>query len=520
MNAQVKVNAEVRKLVLQALTEFAGEPVSAYEYQLDVIARTSNDSWLIRARSGTDDFALRVIRPEDRPRQRRVWTGEFAGNHVVEQSSIRLGHVDVVKRDYLDRVFTARDLIRESRGLNYARKESQRFVRTFLDQALLGIQSVHDAGRVHGDIRPEKFGYHGDDLFLRDVGVRFSHSPKPGRYVAPELRADGGDPYTPAADIFAFLKVAGDLLKPYRGYTETPDLARLDAQVRWLQDYYFPRADRPSARELRLFLLDQRVPDAPHRRDRILVGVNERSSLFGRKARKARLMELQESLTKYPETMFAIDSSSGEQIGRWLEVTSRPRRRRSRIHALGEFNTDDLPDTIDDRWVNGLHRLMFGFPMDADHQARMEHLDPERAAERALFLAAIETANRARDQLLHESRFISTREAISVLDGHGRNLGRDDFMILRRWGYILAVPDHGRWLYPDFQFAPGSFSPLIHRVHSALRKHRRGEDADPWVELSFWSTRREALGGAALKDVLWKDSMRNRIESVLAQAEI
>jgi hypothetical protein len=184
-----------------------------------------------------------------------------------------------------------------------------------------------------------------------------------------------------------------------------------------------------------------------------------------------------------------------------------------------EFDKRNFPDSIDERWRNSLHNMYFGSTIDDDHDARMENLTPENEQWREIFASAVEGVNEARRVLLAENRFLSTQEAIGYLATKRLAIEREEFMVLRRWGNILAVPDHGRWLYPAFQFSRGTVSPYIKLVHDTLRD-RYYQDPNPWIELTFWGIERDPLNGRSLKDVLWQQRMRRQVRYVIANAQI
>lgn len=522
----LQVDAQILEVLYRALSETSRTVFDPNDYRFRTFTRTRNDSWVVRATGGGSDVVFRLISQADKTPESERRARLLEGEHIATQLSLTIGQFDVIQREHLKRVFTAQDLIRESRQHTFDKYDSQHFVQIFLDHALLGLQNIHDAGQVHGDLRPEKFGYLGGrDLVVRDVGVRFLGNIMPSRYLAPELLDVPDSLPTPSSDIYAVLKVAGDLLKPYRGDSRASELARLDAQVRWLQDYYHPRTDRPSAGALRNFLLHQEIDDSTQGLDGFLDAFNDASRrVFFSWRRGTRMKELGRNLRNYPETRFAIDDSeSGKRIARWLAASksrSTKREMTSVSQRVQDFTSGTFPDVIDDRWMNSIHRAMFGIAIDPDHDRRMQHLSPEEAEDRSLYLSAVDLANKARASLLDDNSFLSTREAIGALDKSRFDLQRADFMVLRRWGYILAVPDHGRWLYPAFQFNGGSYSPHIYAVHDVLRSRRDGEPPNPWIELSFWSLRRDELEGRALKDVLWRQNQASAISHLIKNAKL
>jgi hypothetical protein len=124
----------------------------------------------------------------------------------------------------------------------------------------------------------------------------------------------------------------------------------------------------------------------------------------------------------------------------------------------------------------------------------------------------------ARKGLIKRNSFMSTREVVDLLDAGYPPIGRDEMLVLRQWGQVLAVPDHGRWLYPTFQFRNGRVSPFIFDLHDRLRRNRNGQDADPWIELTFWSVERPDLEGQAVKDLLWRQRDARVVHEYIASS--
>lgn len=230
--------------------------------------------------------------------------------------------------------------------------------------------------------------------------------------------------------------------------------------------------------------------------------------------------ELRRSLYRCPETIVAVKDPKGKaSLARWLAVDpsdrrslyrGRDSRRPARHHKLmhSEFPPGGFRDDIDDLLLDGLHRGFYGFPREQGHDDRTHELklhgkveDPEWDE---LYDQAVADLTEARAVLLSENLFLSTREVVELLSNGATAMGRDWLLLLRRWGHVLAIPDHGRWLYPEFQFRDGVISPFVFALHTRLRENRRtGIDADAWIQLTFWSTPADELHGRAPKELLW-----------------
>lgn len=532
-HVNVELNAAVRHVMLRALNSMSGS-AAPDDYTFEPLHQTPNGSWVIRATApGTDDLLYRLIRPGDLAPGIPDGLVSVEGQHVATQSSQFIDDYRVVQRPFLPQLLTARDVIREARTFGHNRSVTASRVRQFLSQTLAGLATIHNAGLVHGDLRPGKIGFLEDGtLALRDVSVRFRENFRDATTVAPEIRSAENPVYSPSTDIYSFLRVARLLLDPFRGDLDAPDLAQLDARVRWLEDYYFPRTDRPTAKALKEFF-DTGRPTQLTAIDEFLDAYNQSHSLVARRGiARPGIRNLGVYLDSYPETSFAIDGSpSGRRLAGWLAIANgieKPyssykqritRRGRTRVeHMNAEFSSDSFPDQIDSLWMNSLHRMLFGFPMDSSHEERMKTLSDEDKAKRDLFLTAIEGATKARAELLAENQFLSTHEAIAALSSADVPVDRDEFMVLRRWGFILAVPDHGRTLHPAFQFRDGVVSPHVQTVHAKLRAQRDGSDPNPWSELTFWCIRRDALNGLALRDAIWQERLRRPVADVVVRA--
>lgn len=529
------LDAAARSAVFDALN-LALPELDPRAYKLTALPNPSRISVVVRAEelSGENDIVLRLIAKGDLAPGAELPAPRVEGAFIASQRCDQVGAFSVIQREFVPHVFTAGELIQETQRFGNNREHLGEFVRQFLGQALSACESLHNAGLVHGDIRPEKFGFtHSGELVLRDVGVRLRGEFKDVEYVAPELLSARRPRYTNSTDIYALLRVARSLLRPFQGDLALPDLSTLDARVGWLQDYFHPRRDRPSAELLRRFLLEGRYEHA--KIDDFLDAYNDAKNAKRRGPAQGspRIRELGHLLTAYPETHFAIDGSpGGRRLARWFALADEIETSSSRgIFRPGrhpypktkesgrDFDTHKMSKRVDDVWMNRIHRMLFGFPIDAAHEERMAKLPDHHAPDREAFARAIEGANDARLVLLSENDMLSTREALEVVGRAIHNgIDREEFMVLRRWGFVLAVHDHGRCLYPAFQFRNGVVSSRIQQVHRKFRTARGESDPNPWTELTFWSVRREVLGGKALKDVLWQESMRSQVNRVVQDA--
>ena len=523
------LDSSTEQVVRSALVTMAQAADHSPDYGLEPLARSSGGSWLVRATSpdNEDDLIYHLIVDRELAQNADQELVSVSGPHVARQLCDRIGDFLVVQRPYLAHLFTVDDLIAEMRTLDFDKRWAESYVHSFIDQALSALESIHAAGRVHGDIRPGKFGFTSDrKLLLRDVGTRLAGRYKDSRYVAPELLDGSRKAPSASTDVYAVLQVLGDVLQPFRGDPSSPALAALDARARWLHDYYFPRKDRPSAGDLHTLFITGTFKASSRNTDQFIDAYNSARKKRRRPWRDdTKIGDLGRFLSQYPETNFAVDGSpSGKRLAAWLatsgHIPSDGPGKRSWAPAADEFRRKPRSSGIDDDWLDLLHRNIFGFPRDAAHDERMQDLPAARRQDRELFGAAVEAAEDARDALLRQHDFLSTREAIDALKSATVTLAREEFVVLRRWGFVLAVPDHGRWLYPAFQFRDGYVSRRVLHVHEKLSLQSGGQDPNPWVELTYWSVRRDALNGRCLADVLWQNRMNAPVDTVIANAPI
>lgn len=543
VNPAEPATKDVVREALQSLSRVSRRAAEAY--RLTALGSTEAGSHTIRATppkdailapppKGAGELVFRLISQADRLPDPAAAFSDLP--HVTPQASVTIGRYLVVQRPYLATLFTARHLIRKIRTFGYDKSEIRQLVNVFFGDGLAGLNAIHNEGLVHGDLRPEKFGFlPGNRLAIRDVGVRYGTRYKEPRYVAPEILHDGMPP-SRSTDVYAFLTVAKALLEPFRNDGNEPELADLRARIGWLHDYLEPRWDRPSAQDLRDFLVSG--THSTSNVDWFLDAYNSALPYpqLNKAPRPSGLKDLGLYLKNYPETRFAIDGSeSGKRLATWLaRAESAPRGGATgasphsevrvlkwrRNHPKGrDFPRESFKLDVDHTWMNSIHRMLFGFPIDVDHEKRMQQLPDEEIPKRQIFLAAIESATAARQTLLAEHDFLSTREAIEAMAGSGAELKRQEFMVLRRWGFVLAVPDHGRWLYPEFQFRKGFVSPRIREVHELLHT-RRGHEPNPWSELDYWSAPRTSLRGMALYRTLWEERLRRNFDIVCERAVV
>lgn len=173
------------------------------------------------------------------------------------------------------------------------------------------------------------------------------------------------------------------------------------------------------------------------------------------------------------------------------------------------IDTGELPISIDTGTLAKIQSSHYG---DVDPTDPTVAYDEERDR---LFKMHVDGANKVRRTLLEGNDFLDIAEVAELASG-----GRSDIPITQKLvhyvqerGSVLAVPDHGRLLFPTFQFHPRSMtpSPLVRYVHDEL-SDMEGEAADPWDVLSYWDQPRSTLGGQAFKNIIWNRGAKRQIK--------
>lgn len=454
--------------------------------------------------------------------------------NVVEQTYKRIGGINVVARPYFDEVLTRDTLLDWT--IEYIRKgeDVSKVPIALISDVLAGLVALHSRGLVHGNLRisritgePEKgFALHGAGV--PSLSSHYSDL----RYVAPERIHNKDAPPTPDADIFAFLSLALDALRPFRNSRDHWALAKLDAQVRWLKDFFTVTQHRPTAQSLHTLLVEGIVPPDARSYDRLYDTFSERKSAFATSF-PGSLKRIASMIKSYPETSYAVgNESSVIRLHELIRLDHRDQFPYSSFRASAsprpkellemESEIHDFPNSIDQKWTNAIHRAYFGHVMDDAHEQRnaMVELTPQERELQELYLEELSYANEVRAALLTEHSFYSTHGVVEEFEKSGLTIGRREIVVLRRWGRILALPDHDRWLYPRFQFNDGYVSPLVAESHALHRERSGGIDPSPWSELTFFTVRRDTLGGRALKDVLWRPEALDKARHVVRQARV
>jgi hypothetical protein len=199
---------------------------------------------------------------------------------------------------------------------------------------------------------------------------------------------------------------------------------------------------------------------------------------------------------------------------RALKPHSQARHERNGKLALADLEhlSNPAPE-IDAVWRDRVHTLHFGFGIAPDHDARMPKVLPLTALARDSreYRQHLNDLNRARLDLLKQDTYLYTAGVARLMSAEVEGESSAEVSLFRRWGTVLAVPDHGRWLYPAFQFdETGQPYSEIAEAHQVF-----GED-NPWEVLSWWYLPLEILDGDSLATVIRTESGRAVFVDALA----
>lgn len=407
-----------------------------------------------------------------------------------------------------------------------------------LRMVLVGLESLHRQKLVHGDLRPENV-IRGEDGKARlvDYSIRPPLellTPEQRVYVAPEARESKT---LPASDIYAFGKLAQRLLGAYLWDSRyLPRSLDTDA-FEWILDYCTldDPAERPDIETLRAVLFGEGLDKVEGLALRATVEARrkaidrlESNSAWDRKriesVVEAASAQVRELVEDKPETLLAIRTPKKALalIERFIIDSGliNPHNMLPEDPAPGQSeiaveHLENPKPEIDMQWKDRLHRLHFGFGITLDHDARLPKVrkGSQKDRERLEYLRHVADVSEARANILSKDVYLHTAGVARLLSQAGTAVSGAEVAVLRRWGHILAVPDHGRWLYPNFQFDTTTFStpPLIEQVNDRL-----GESS-PWEILSWWHLPRPSLEGESLASIVHTPAGAEAVEQALAR---
>lgn len=127
-------------------------------------------------------------------------------------------------------------------------------------------------------------------------------------------------------------------------------------------------------------------------------------------------------------------------------------------------------------------------PLDLERLLRAGAAGNDEARESAML-----SALSIRSDLVQQSEWLVSEEVTAVMSPGCPDITTDEVRILRDLGYLLSVPYGSQEIYPTFQFAFGSGLPFraIKDVNDALRV----ADSSPWGILAWWLSPNERIDG-------------------------
>lgn len=474
----------------------------------------------------SESFVIHVAPISDVLNRRSAFRGVQAGRGIVPQEMLRLrdSNLIVSLRELVNGTL-ADDLAKLDRDVSRKSLDARiGLLRTVLE----GLESLHAMRLLHGNLHPENIDRTGQvlDYLVRPPIDRLTPSQRV--YLAPEV-FEGRT--VPASDVYAFGKLAQRLLGAYLWDSrKLPNGLNSDA-FEWLMDYCTVQdpESRPSVRVLMEILEGGSVDLAARATRSIRSGAQEVLDVFseiptvhdGPGAVAEAADHIGRLLIEYPETTVAVSSTARARNLLWrialddyVTVPHNTWRRLTRETAAATMETfEDNKTGIDTQWRDRVHRQFFGvgIPLDPDLRADSVPRLTKPAVAREYRLQ-LEKLGAARENLLSKDSYLyssGVAERLSVFDEPATPA---DVAVLRRWGHILAVPDHGRWLYPSFQFDERDNVPVeIELANTTLR------DSGPWEVLSFWHIPRPSLDGATFASTLHSDDGKKSVRQALAR---
>ncbi|MFL6136692.1 MAG: protein kinase domain-containing protein [Frankiaceae bacterium] len=418
-----------------------------------------------------------------------------------------------------------------------------------LDAVAQGLEYLHGADRVHGDLRPENVVYYrGCRLadYPLQLGRRVPYPesaleiPHEGQYLAPEVWDHGM--VDSSADVYSFGRLALRLLvsderqiSP-RGSGWTRHI-RADLTGRRRSVYEEVIAAcldiNPRNRPTMTVVLDVLFQDARQSSQRLgaLIRSPEVRSIALRRLSGSQweISRPQDALgsavelvlndiARYP--YLAVRRWTSSQAAQYIvsralqlrgnfrysEIGSRPKRKGSSVVKVPEQQPYQPPPDIDGDWIARIHRWYESSHLEDDDSELWENLP---ATERRLLQPSprevidwiakqIDAANAVRRRVLAEPYFF-TADVVQILRSTVLRASEETVGQLRRGGRLLALPDHGRLLYPGFQFEPSSGMPypIIGDVSNLLEAAE-----SPWAVAHWWLQPHPRLGMRAPREFL------------------
>lgn len=366
-----------------------------------------------------------------------------------------------------------------------------------VEAAARGVAALHESGLIHGDVRPDNVAI--TSLRGEAKVIDFDSAP-PIELLDPSERAYRAPDttITQSGDVYSLGVMLFEIVAKYsRPEDVNPQYALSTRQLTWLAELAMSSAptDRPTARLLAQLLApslrDGAVNDAyraidvaradllqaMNRANRSLISFADISDLGATVSRAAH-----SALIRHPETAASLTTAtSARSLLALLPIDITDASVHTHAHDRGSVEREYVTPSqsgIDDEFRTRLEQRSAELATVDDVAAEEELTD------------SIEFATELRRELLSKVRCFSEEGLARLMSRPDLTVSADGVATLRQWNYLLAVPDHGEWLYPDFQFDSASGAPfeVVHEVLEAFP-----ENESPWTVLSWWLTKHPKL---------------------------
>lgn len=530
-------------------------------YVLEAVLRQRSVSWSFKARDPRQrrSVVVRLFRPahpnsSDFRDAREALLGlgakGLAKYIYISASGTDLHSAELMVPDvhYAVRIFDGRTLSsqvhdREAMVANH---------RTILGGVLTGLIQLHDHNIAHGDLRPGNVIISDDYIarladfglpllgFQSDTVAELHTSEQQGSHALADLPQSYDDIYTFGLLIREILdqNMRDSSFWSHRNSpratwesvaalcTREDPLLRPTAQA--LYDVIFSKA-RGTARAVHDWLGDPRTLRIAWKNlSRRSAGVAHRYHMKDLESERHRLAV---NIQSMPEILLFF--TAREVVAHYLATCVLVGDSTRAYNVLSNtMNAEDKPQTaayeslqppdIDGDWIERIRlhyhaeepspEVLAKYPLMPAMDRRAMFPTHSELLSRAL--NEVKAASEIRAQILREEHLIYTDDVVELMASTVPEISLTDVIALTRSGRLLAIRDHGRTLYPTFQFevSLGYPLPIIEEVNTLLH----GEEAG-WSVLHWWRRGHPILKGRSPKESLLEQGS-NAVSDIRAAA--
>jgi len=417
-----------------------------------------------------------------------------------------------------------------------SKKQATHRVRVIQD-LVRGLMELHEEGVAHKDLRPTNVSMQRRGAALVDIGLG-SRAEKLGeyqrRFIAPEVL--DGQRETPKSDIYSMGEMLDQLLLGHFSQDDVvPMIGARAGAVRWLASAAksADQSNRPTSNEMwdvlfgdskaSIFIANEVI----ERARRGLVDSIQSSGVKHHQAEQLALIahqRIEHHLLGNPITSIALATEDRarallalipiEPLDLSIEILhNRSHNERSPLERVyvEKSNAD-----IDDDWKRRIALDYVDTVRDLDDDATLEQVHGLLSKENAaLYAYEVEFAGRVRDRLLRENEFFDADGLSRFMSQPKIPVVASDIDVLREWGLLFGVRDHGNWIYPQFQFDAETGAPfeIIEKIQAQVPANE-----SPWASLSWWCTPNGLLEGLAPSDLLGHEGAETALLSAIDSA--